>query len=78
MSDSFFEVVQLANGDIALRRTDESSEPMVTIHFSEDAKAYLGNNIDEVGRAMIGAGVDSASKVTELEDDFGNRTRVIH
>ncbi|MBV1869565.1 MAG: hypothetical protein KUG76_01555 [Gammaproteobacteria bacterium] len=78
MSDSFFEVVQLANGDIALKRTGESSEPMVTIHFSEDVKTYLGNSLDEVGRAMIGAGVDSASKVTELEDDFGNRARVIH
>ena len=78
MSDSFFEVVQLANGDIALRRTGESSEPMVTIHFSEDVKAYLGNSLDEVGRAMIDAGVGSASKVTELEDHFGNRTRVIH
>ena len=78
MSDSFFEVVQLANGDIALKRTGESSEPMVTIHFSEDVRAYLGNNLDEVGRAMVGAGVESASKVTELEDHFGNRTRVIH
>jgi len=51
---------------------------MVTIHFSEEAKAYLGGAMEDVGRAMIGAGVETASKVTELEDDFGNRSRVIH
>lgn len=78
MSKSFFEVVQLANGDIVLRRSGSAGDPMVTIHFSEEAKAYLGGAMEDVGRAMIGAGVETASKVTELEDDFGNRSRVIH
>ncbi|HEX4974298.1 MAG TPA: hypothetical protein VFV48_00285 [Pseudomonadales bacterium] len=78
MSKSFFEVVQLDNGDVVLRRSDSKGDAMVTIHFSEEVRGYLGEALEDVGRAMIGAGVESASKVTELEDDFGNRSRVIH
>ena len=37
MSPSFFEIVQLANGDYALRRVDDDeSAPLVRISFSQD------------------------------------------
>lgn len=78
MSDSFFEVVQLENGEIAIKRTDDSGRALVTICFSDEVKAYLGDSVKDVGRAMISAGVESASKATDLEDGFGSRSRVIH
>lgn len=59
-SASFLEIVELPSGEVVLRRTDSSegsNEPLVTIHFSEEAKAYLGSHTGEVGRGMIGAGV---------------------
>ena len=78
MSDSFFEVVQLESGEIAIKRTDDSGKALVTISFSDEVKAYLGDSVKDVGRAMISAGVESASKSTDLDDDFGRPSRVIH
>ena len=60
----FFEIVELSNGDIGLRRADEESEEMIVkIQFSAEAKEGLKNNHIEVAHAMIEAGV---SKVSEL------------
>ena len=60
----FFEIVELSNGDIGLRRADEESEEMIVrIQFSAQAKEGLKNHHIEVAHAMIEAGV---SKVSEL------------
>ena len=60
----FFEIVELSNGDIGLRRADDESEEMIVrIQFSAQAKEGLKNNHIEVAHAMIEAGV---SKVSEL------------
>lgn len=43
----FFEIVELSNGDIALRRADEQEgDALVRIHFSDDAKASLQEHQD--------------------------------
>ena len=60
----FFEIVELSNGDIALRRVDEfDGDELVTIHFSDDAKASLQTHHFDVAQAMLEAGV---YKVGEL------------
>ena len=64
----FFEIVELSNGDIGLRRADEESEEMiVTIKFSEEAKEGLKNNHIEVAHAMIEAGVGKVGELSGLD-----------
>ena len=41
MSPSFFEIVQLADGDYALRRIDDDAAPLVRISFSDEAREML-------------------------------------
>lgn len=63
---SFLEIVELPTGEVVLRRTDSSegsAEPLVTVRFSEEAKAYLGEHLSEVGRGMIGAGVQMVGQL---------------
>jgi hypothetical protein len=64
----FFEIVELSNGDIGLRRADEESEELIVkIQFSEEAKEGLKNNYIEVAHAMIEAGVSKVSELSGLD-----------
>ncbi|WP_419811218.1 hypothetical protein [Bacterioplanoides sp.] len=70
----FFEIVELSNGDIALRRADEQEgEALVSIHFSDDAKASLQAHHMDIARVMIEAGVRKVGELSGMEverDDF--------
>ncbi len=67
---SLYEIVELANGDVVLRRVDdESSEPLVQIHFSEESLHYLGESKFSVAKAMIEAGMDAASEETQDDEE---------
>ena len=61
MSD-LFEIVELAEGQIVLRRADEDETPLVSISFSEEALYFLNNNKYAVAKAMIEAGLDAADE----------------
>tara|TARA_R110001583_G_scaffold114974_6_gene265500 strand:+ start:224 stop:514 length:291 start_codon:yes stop_codon:yes gene_type:complete len=64
----FFEIVELSNGDIGLRRADEESDEMIVkIQFSAEAKEGLKNNHIEVAHAMIEAGVSKVSELSGIE-----------
>ena len=64
----FFEIVELSNGDIGLRRADDESEELIVkIQFSEEAKEGLNNNHIEVAHAMIEAGVSKVSELSGLD-----------
>lgn len=64
----FFEIVELSNGDIGLRKADDTSEEMiVSIKFSAEARESLKNNHIEVAHAMIEAGVNKVSELSGLE-----------
>jgi hypothetical protein len=58
-----FEIVELSDGDIALKRSDGEGEPLVRITFSGDAKSSFPQQHLEIAKAMIEAGV---RKVGEL------------
>ncbi len=60
---AFLEIVELVNGDIVLQRADGDGEALMTIRFSEESKAYLPEERLEVARAMIHAGIESASQM---------------
>lgn len=66
---SLYEIVELSNGDVVLRRVDdESSEPLVRIQFSEESLNYLGESKFEVAKAMIEAGMDAANEETQDQE----------
>jgi hypothetical protein len=63
---SFYEIVELTNGDVALQRADDGSqEPLVTIRFSEESLAFLGEEKFNIAKAMIEAGMDAAGDIAE-------------
>ena len=65
MSPSFFEIVQLANGDYALRRADDDeSAPLVRISFSEEAREMMENQDMNIAKAMIAAGIEAAGDIS--------------
>ncbi|MDL2200903.1 hypothetical protein QQF45_17840 [Halopseudomonas aestusnigri] len=80
MPSPFLEIVELANGKVALRRSDEEGEPLVVIEFSRDAREYLQESYIEVAKAMISAGMQVAGQMMD-EDDDGDaipESRVLH
>lgn len=65
MSSSLFEIMELANGDIVLQRSEDESSPLVSIRFSAESTAFLRNNKFDVARAMIEAGMEAAGDIAE-------------
>lgn len=65
---SFYEIVELLNGDVALARADdEKNEPLVTIRFSEESLAFLGEEKFLVAKAMIEAGMEAAGDIADQQ-----------
>lgn len=63
MSPSFFEIVQLNDGDYALRRADDDSAPLVRISFSEEAHEVIGGRDLAIAKAMIAAGIEAVGDI---------------
>lgn len=78
MPTSFLEIVELPDGRIVLRRADDE-QPLVTLDFSADARAFLHGQHVEVAKAMLSVGVQMAGRMAEGElehDEEG--PRVLH
>lgn len=69
---SLYEIHELSNGDIVLQKADESGQPLVSIRFSAESMAFLGDAKFEVAKAMIEAGMDAASELSEQRLDAGD------
>lgn len=93
MSASLIEIVQLANGDIEVRRVDDVEDdtkraPLVNISFSDESREFLGDALMEVARAMVHAGLDCVSEIMDeaeqlaSDDDFNDHEaysqRILH
>lgn len=63
MSDPIIELIQLENGDLALRNSDEPEENLMTIRFSSSVKEMLQFDQMEVARAMVEAGMDTFREI---------------
>ena len=50
MPSPFLEIIELADGTVALRRPDEEGKPLLTIEFSEEARDFLQGNYVEVAK----------------------------
>lgn len=63
---SFYEIVELTNGDVALRRADDDGhEPLVVIRFSEESLAFMGEAKFNIAKVMIEAGMDAAGDLAD-------------
>lgn len=71
MSSQFLEIVQLKNGDIVLKRSDDEGEPLISICFSDESKSYIGESRIEIAKVMIQAGIQAAAQALDSEfDDY--------
>ena len=79
MPTSFLEIVELPDGRIALRCGDDE-EVLVTLEFSEDAKAFLQGQHIEVAKAMFNVGVEVAGSLVDGDYDveYEEQGRVLH
>ncbi|WP_096085938.1 hypothetical protein [Agaribacterium haliotis] len=66
MSD-LFEIVELPDGQVVLKRIDDESAPLVSISFSQEALYFLNQSKFSVAKAMIEAGLDAAGDQDEDE-----------
>ena len=66
---TLFEIIEMPDGEIALRRADESGEPLVSIKFSEESLYFLNEAKIDIAKAMIEAGLEAAGEIQEMKDD---------
>jgi hypothetical protein len=62
---SLLEIIDLGDGEIVLQRAEHEGEPLVTIRFSEESRLYIMDQGLEVAKAMIQAGLQAASQLSE-------------
>lgn len=60
---SLLEIVELSSGEIVLRRADGAGEPLVKIKFSDEVRVLLCEHSLDIGKAMVGAGVQAVGEV---------------
>jgi len=77
MPTAFLEIVELSDGRIVLRRGDDQ-EPLVTLDFSADARAFLQGQQVEVAKAMLNTGVQMAGRLAEGGLINEEDSRVLH
>lgn len=58
MSESRIELVQLENGDIALRRSDSPDKPLVTIRISDEVEDLMPSDRIDIAQSMVEAGLE--------------------
>lgn len=83
MPTSLLEIIDLGDGEIVLQRADDDREPLVTIRFSEESRLYIMDNGLEVAKAMIQAGLEAVSNLSEqteieLEEETASGPRILH
>ena len=76
----YWEIIELANGEVALRRADSNDDPLLVIRFSDEANDRLKEQRLDVARAMISAGVQVATEIESGEetDDMDDDEMIVH
>ena len=67
MSNSYYEIVELASGDIALQRIDGEGdgEPLVRVTFSDEVKFFLQEQYVDIAKAMINTGIRIVGQIQD-------------
>ena len=63
MSNSIIELVQLENGDIVLRKSDNHDQPLVTISISDHVENVLPEDKLDIANAMVEAGIERYQEI---------------
>ena len=53
--DAILELVQLENGELALRNAGSETQPLLTIQFNDEVKKLLGDQVPVIAQHMIQA-----------------------
>lgn len=82
MPMSFLEIVELSDGSIILRRS-EDQEVLLTLDFAPDVKEFLHGQHVDIARSMIELGLRMAGTVMgegafEAEEVAAEGPRVLH
>lgn len=70
MSNSFYEIIELANGEIALQRVDGDGETLVRVSFSDEVKHFLKDQYVEVAKAMINTGIRVVGQIQNEDGEY--------
>ncbi|MFZ2289540.1 MAG: hypothetical protein WAV92_07715 [Halopseudomonas yangmingensis] len=77
MPSPFLEIIELDDGRIALRRSDDDAEPLVVIEFSHEAQDFLQGQHVEVAKVMISSGMQMVGQIMDGEQSVPEG-RVLH
>ncbi|MBB5210573.1 hypothetical protein [Microbulbifer hydrolyticus] len=69
MSSETYEIIELSNGDVALRRAGHKDDPLVRIHFSAESLEFLREHKVTIARAMLEAGIEAVQEINDLEPE---------
>lgn len=69
MSSETYEIIELSNGDVALRRAGHKDDPLVRIHFSAESLEFLQEHKVTIARAMLEAGIEAVQDINALEPE---------
>ena len=77
---TLYEIIELADGDIALQRADEEGEPLLKIHFSSESQELLEDAKIDIAKAMIEAGLEvvGAIDLIDSSDQSETESATIH
>jgi len=78
MPNSYYEIVELENGEIALKRVDSDGEPLVRVSFSDEVKFYLQDQCIDIAKAMINTGIQIVGQIQETDDYEEGESEQIH
>lgn len=65
-SEMVLEIIELENGELAIRNADSDDEPMIKVNFSEELRDKLSGECLDVARVMLTAGIQMVAE-TGLE-----------
>lgn len=79
-SDSRIELVQLANGDIVLRHSDNPEEPLVVITISDQVDDLMPMDKIDIAQSMVEAGIERYRdiQVERVEDSHVANSGMLH
>ena len=60
---SILELIEMANGDVALRQANSNAAPLLSITFSKESMQSMQSMKMHVARAMIEAGIEAFAEL---------------
>ena len=64
MNATLLEILETAEREVVLRPAGGEGDALVTIRFSEESRAYIGEHRLQVAKAMIEAGVRATARLS--------------